>query len=117
MASTAFRSLSRRASVITMTKMTNANITGLKLSFRSLNGFCTVAVSKQTVTETPVNTAPAAQSDPASPVTIVETEEELQDEWKSLERRVSNRKPRMNDGSVPSGRSKRNSSAWDAENV
>lgn len=51
-----------------------------------------------------------------TPITLVESEEELQEEWKCLERRVSNRKLRPNDGSGPSGRSKRNASAWDAEN-
>ena len=68
--------------------------------------------------ESPDTQNPKKPSDSKdSDVEPVVSEEELQEEWKALERRVSNRKPRMNDGSVPSGRGNRNSSAWDAENV
>jgi hypothetical protein len=58
---------------------------------------------------------PVVSSD-SLPDTVVVTDEELQEEWKALERRVSNRKPRNSDKDGRSGRSKRNSSAWDAGN-
>lgn len=59
--------------------------------------------------------SPPVVSTNSLPDTVVETDEELQEEWRALERRVSNRKPRNID--TRSGRSKRNSSAWDAENA
>lgn len=78
------------------------------------NGFCTSSVPKQETTVTPVTRPPDYA--PLTPIVKVESEEELQDEWKSLERRVANRKTKANDGNAPTGRGKRNSSAWDAEN-
>ena len=77
----------------------------------SRNSLCTSSVPKQ---ETPVTRPPDYA--PLTPIVKVESEEELQDEWKSLERRVANRKTKANDGNAPTGRGKRNSSAWDAEN-
>ena len=81
--------------------------------------FCTNPTPKSIATKVAVE-VPATilmSFDPDdTPIKLVESEEELQEEWKSLERRVSNRKLRPNDGSGPSGRSKRNASAWDAEN-
>ena len=67
-------------------------------------------------TPTPAATS-SILSDADAAINLVATEEELQAEWKALERRVANRKPKINNGTSPSGRSARNSSAWDAENV
>lgn len=61
--------------------------------------------------------SPPVVSTDSLPDTVVVTDEELQEEWRALERRVSNRKPRNSDKDGRSGRSKRNSSAWDAENA
>lgn len=44
----------------------------------------------------------------------VSSEEELQESWKAMERRVSYRKLKKDDGSTPTGRGNRNSSAWDS---
>lgn len=96
-------------------------VTGFQFDTNSLsftkfsrNNFCTTSVPKQETTVTPVTRPP--DYDPLTPIVKVESEEELQDEWKSLERRVANRKTKANDGNAPTGRGKRNSSAWDAEN-
>lgn len=80
------------------------------------NSFCTSSVPKQETPVTPISPTRPEEYAPLIPITKVESEEELQDEWKSLERRVASRKTRVNDGSTPTGRGKRNSSAWDAEN-
>lgn len=76
--------------------------------------FCAAAAvpsNDKNVVSTPV------VSTDSLPDTVVVTDEELQEEWRALERRVSNRKPRNSDKDGRSGRSKRNSSAWDAENA
>ena len=73
-----------------------------------------ISTTTKVAVEVPIAISTAHNPDDA-PANLVESEEELQEEWKSLERRVSNRKLRPKDGSGPSGRSKRNASAWDAE--
>eukprot|EP00596_Hydrurales_sp_CCMP1899_P003142 CAMPEP_0119044286 /NCGR_PEP_ID=MMETSP1177-20130426/30240_1 /TAXON_ID=2985 /ORGANISM="Ochromonas sp, Strain CCMP1899" /LENGTH=88 /DNA_ID=CAMNT_0007014161 /DNA_START=197 /DNA_END=463 /DNA_ORIENTATION=+ len=73
--------------------------------------FCAVAPSN----DKHVVESPLVSSD-SLPDTVVAKDEELQEEWKALERRVSNRKPRNSDKDGRSGRSKRNTSAWDAGN-
>ena len=83
-------------------------------------GLCTTAPA-------PANAQPNVAAPEDAPVshsadsnksteTIVVDDEALQEEWKAMERRVAHRKLRPKDGSGPTGRSKRNPSAWDAEN-
>lgn len=79
--------------------------------------FCSTAAPKETAAAAATQTTSTIEADKSPIVKSVGTEEELQEEWKALERRVSNRKGRVNDGHVPTGRGTRNSSAWDAENV
>ena len=79
--------------------------------------FCATTVPTGTAAATSTPTTSTIEADKSPLIKAVKSEEELQEEWKALERRVSNRKGRVNDGTVPTGRSKRNSSAWDAENV
>lgn len=79
--------------------------------------FCATTVPTGTAAATLTPTTSTIEADKSPLIKAVKSEEELQEEWKALERRVSNRKGRVNDGTVPTGRSKRNSSAWDAENV
>lgn len=88
--------------------------TRIKLSRMS---FCATTVPTGTAAATSTPTTSTIEADKSPLIKAVKSEEELQEEWKALERRVSNRKGRVNDGTVPTGRSKRNSSAWDAENV
>jgi hypothetical protein len=83
----------------------------------SRKNFCSAVIPKETAAANATQTTSTIEADRSSIIKTVATEEELQEEWKSLERRVSNRKVRVNDGSVPTGRGNRNSSAWDAENV
>lgn len=83
----------------------------------TLKSFCSAVTPKEAAAATATQTTSTIEADKSPIVKAVKTEEELQEEWKSLERRVSNRKARVNDGSVPTGRGVRNSSAWDAENV
>ena len=83
--------------------------------------YCSQA-KKFSSASTPKEPSPPSENRPADydnskPILAIQSDEELQEEWKSLERRVSNRKLRKQDGTIQTGRSKRNSSAWDAENV
>jgi len=48
---------------------------------------------------------------------VVETDEELQPQWRALESRVNNRASRPRKEGVPTGRGPRRGSAWDHENV
>ena len=83
----------------------------------SRSTFCTSSVPKQETAVTPVvsPTCPPHYA-PSNQIALVQSQEELQDEWKSLEKRVANRKTKVNDGNSPTGRGKRSASAWDAEN-
>lgn len=103
------RYLSQSTSFICAIKRNSSYNSGLINGFA--RAFCTAAPSNNNHINTPV------VSSDSLPNTVVATEEELQEEWKALERRVSNRKPRNSDSAGRSGRSKRNSSAWDAENA
>jgi hypothetical protein len=60
------------------------------------------------LTNTPPTTDPAV---------TIEDEEELQPYWKQLESRVIRRKLVKKDGTTPTGRGRRNPSAWDHEHV
>ena len=60
-------------------------------------------------------TVPAVPT--AAEGSVVESEEELQPYWKQLESRVIRRKVVKKDGTTPTGRGKRNPSAWDHEHV
>ena len=53
----------------------------------------------------------------ADPAVTIEDEEELQPYWKQLESRVIRRKLVKKDGTTPTGRGRRNPSAWDHEHV
>ena len=48
---------------------------------------------------------------------VVNTDEELQPQWKALENRVNSRRSRSLGSGAPQGRSPRRGSAWDHETV
>jgi hypothetical protein len=96
--------------------ITNSKCTTYTPEFSQKN-FCSTVTPKETAAAGTTQTTSTIEADRSPVIKTVASEEELQEEWKSLERRVSNRKVRVNDGSVPTGRGNRNSSAWDAENV
>lgn len=105
-----------------------ANISGVRVRLgavgakNAIDRFHTHTSKKFSSEAAPKEPSPPSESRPADydsvkPTLSIKSDEELQEEWRSLERRVSNRKLRKQDGTIPTGRSKRNSSAWDAENV
>ena len=98
-------------------------------SYKSCRIFDFVRACKSTDIANRISKEKSIHSDPKQPispssvvskeevVTSVENDDALQPQWKGLESRMLRKRTKVKGYGGPEGRSARNSSAWDAENV